>query len=78
MIVSELQFMYFVTFASLLICAIWGARDLYLLARYLPRRGRAQWKDRRQWRDQIFGSLVGLIIIALGIVGVIRFWSRYG
>jgi hypothetical protein len=77
MIVSHKLFMYFVTFASLLICGIWGARDVYLLARYLPRRGRAEWKDERQWRDQIFGSVVGVVIIALGIIGVIRFWSRY-
>lgn len=77
MIVSHLHFMYFITFAALLICAIWGARDVYLLVKYLPRRGRAQWKDQRQWRDQIFGSLVGVVIILIGIVGVIRFWSRY-
>ncbi len=77
MIVSQLHFMYFVTFASLLICAIWGARDVYLLAKNLPRRGRDKWKDQRQWRDQIFGSLIGVVIIALGIVGVIRFWTRY-
>lgn len=77
MIVSHLHFMYFVTFASLLICAIWGARDVYLLWKYLPRRGREQWKDVRQWRDQIFGSVVGVVIIVIGIIGVIRFWSRY-
>lgn len=77
MIVSDLHFMYFVTFASLLICAIWGARDVYLLVKYLPRRGREQWKDRRQWRDQIFGSLVGVVIIVIGIIGVVRFWTRY-
>ena len=77
MIVSDLHFMYFVTFASLLICAIWGARDVYLLVKYLPRRGREQWKDRRQWRDQIFGSVVGVVIIVIGIIGVVRFWTRY-
>jgi hypothetical protein len=77
MIVSHLHFMYFVTFASLLICGIWGARDVYLLVKYLPRRGREEWKDRRQWRDQIFGSVVGVTIIVIGIIGVIRFWTRY-
>ena len=77
MIVSDLHFMYFVTFASLLICAIWGARDVYLLVKYLPRRGRQEWKDRRQWRDQIFGSVVGVVIIVIGIIGVVRFWTRY-
>ncbi len=77
MIVSELHFMYFVTFASLLICGIWGARDVYLLAKYLPRRGQEKWKDRAQWRDQIFGSVVGIVIIVIGIIGVIRFWTRY-
>ena len=77
MIVSHLHFMYFVTFASLLICAIWGAREVYLLVKYLPRRGREKWTDRRQWRDQIFGSVVGVVIILVGIIGVIRFWTRY-
>ena len=77
MIVSHLYFLWFVTFASLLICAIWGARDVYLLVKYLPRRGRETWKDRRQWRDQIFGSVVGVVIIIIGIIGVVRFWSRY-
>ena len=77
MIVSELHFMYFVTFASLLICGIWGARDVYLLAKNLPRRGREKWKDEAQWRDQIFGSVVGVVIIIIGILGVIRFWTRY-
>lgn len=77
MIVSQLHFMYFVTFASLLICAIWGAREVYLLAKNLPRRGREKWKHPAQWRDQIFGSVVGVVIILIGILGVIRFWSRY-
>lgn len=77
MIVSNLHFMWFVTFASLLICAIWGARDVYLLVKYLPRRGREKWKDRRQWRDQIFGSVVGVVIIIIGIIGVVRFWTKY-
>jgi hypothetical protein len=77
MIVSHLHFMYFVTFASLLICAIWGARDVYLLVKLLPRRGREQSQDHRQRRDKIFGSLVGVVIIVIGIIGVIRFWSRY-
>lgn len=77
MIVSHLHFMYFVTFASLLICGIWGARDVYLLVKYLPRRGREEWKDQRQWRDQIFGSVVGVTVIVIGIIGVVRFWIRY-
>ena len=77
MIVSNLHFMWFVTFASLLICGIWGARDVYLLAKYLPARGREKWKDRRQWRDQIFGSVVGVVIIIIGIIGVVRFWTKY-
>jgi sterol desaturase/sphingolipid hydroxylase (fatty acid hydroxylase superfamily) len=77
MIVSQLHFMYFATFASLLICAIWGAREVYLLVKYLPRRGREQWKDSRQWRDQIFGSVIGVVVLVIGIIGVIRFWTRY-
>jgi hypothetical protein len=76
-IVSHLLFMWFVTGASLLICAIWGAREVYLLFKHLPRRGRETWQDQRQWRDQIFGSVVGVVIIVLGIIGVLRFWTRY-
>ena len=77
MIVSQLHFMWIVTFASLLICVIWGARDVYLLVKHLPRRGREKWDDRRQWRDQIFGSMVGVVIIVIGIIGVARFWMNY-
>ncbi|HLU65162.1 MAG TPA: hypothetical protein VKZ63_02740 [Kofleriaceae bacterium] len=77
MIVSHLHFMYFVTACAVGICIGWGARDVYLLAKHLPRAGRARWTDQRAWRDQIFGSLVGLGIIALGLVGVVRYWSSH-
>ena len=77
MIVSHETAMWFVTGAALLICIVWGARDVYLLFRNLPAAGQARWPDRAVWRDQIFGSVVGVIIIALGIYGIIRYWMRH-
>ena len=76
MIVSHQAAMWFVTSAALLICVVWGARDVYLLFRNLPASGRARWKNPAAWRDQIFGSIVGVIIIGLGIYGVIRYWMQ--
>lgn len=77
MIVSHEAAMWFVTGAALLICGIWGARDLYLLFRVLPAAGRDRSTDRAVWRDQVFGSVVGVIIIGLGIYGIIRYWQRH-
>ena len=77
MIVSHEHAMWFVTGAALLICVVWGARDVYLLFRHLPAAGRAQFKDRAVWRDLIFGSIVGVVIIALGLYGILRYWTRH-
>ncbi|HUS66500.1 MAG TPA: hypothetical protein VMZ28_18310 [Kofleriaceae bacterium] len=76
LIVSHQAAMWFVTGAALLICAIWGARDVYLLVRKLPA-ARASSPDPAAWRDQVFGSVVGVIIIGLGIYGVIRYWQHH-
>jgi hypothetical protein len=75
-IVSHYHFMLFVTVAALAICVIWGSRDVYLLLKHLPRRAREAWPDQGARRDQIFGSAVGVVIIALGIIGVVRYWSH--
>jgi hypothetical protein len=72
-IVSHQVFMWFVTAMSVGICLGWGARDVYLLVRHLPRRGRAAWSDQAAWRDQIFGSVMGLVLVALGLVGVLKY-----
>ena len=77
MIVSHQAFMWFVTAAAVGICIGWGARDVYLLVKNLSPRGRQAWADQGAWRDQIFGSVVGLTIIALGLYGVVRYWSRH-
>ena len=73
MIVSHGVFMWVVTAAAVGLCIGWGARDIHFLARHLPRRSRDAWSDRAAWRDQIFGSLFGLVLIALGLVGVFKY-----
>jgi hypothetical protein len=76
-IVSHDVAMWFVTGAALLICVIWGARDVYWLFRNLPASGRARAPDLAVRRDQIFGSVVGVIIIGLGVYGIVRFWAHH-
>lgn len=73
MIVSHEAFMWVVTALAVGICVGWGARDIYLLVKYLPARGRATWSDEAAWRDQIFGSIIGLSMIALGLYGVLKY-----
>jgi hypothetical protein len=72
-IVAHDLFMWFVTAMAVGICLGWGARDVYLLSKHLPRRGRAAWSDPAAWRDQIFGSIMGLVLIALGLLGVFKY-----
>jgi hypothetical protein len=76
-IVSHQHFMWFITAMAVGICVIWGAREVYLLLVKLPRSGREEGQDRRQWRDQIFGSIVGMVIIVMGLIGVYRYWSTH-
>jgi hypothetical protein len=49
-------------FAIVAIIVIWGSRDGYLLRRY-AREGGAT-------RDQIFGSVMGLVMVTMGAVGL--------
>jgi hypothetical protein len=76
-IVSHEAAMWFVTGAALLICVVWGARDAYLLVRKLPAAARDHSGDRAVWRDQVFGSIVGIVIIGLGLYGILRYWQRH-
>jgi hypothetical protein len=77
MIVSHEAAMWFVTSAALLICGIWGARELYVLFRILPRARRERSLAPATWRDQLFGSLIGLTIISLGLYGIYRYVSTH-
>ena len=73
MIIAHDLFMWFVTAMAVGICVGWGARDIYLLSKHLPRRGRAAWSDPAARRDQIFGSILGLALISLGLLGVFKY-----
>ena len=77
MIVSHTTAMWIVTGLALTICIVWGARDLYLLFRILPAARRDSTIDRAVWRDQVFGSLIGVTIIALGLYGIFRYVSTH-
>lgn len=46
------------------ICVGWGARDVYLL--------RKHWARRQKAHDQVFGSIMGLLIIAIGLIGLLK------
>ena len=63
-LVSDQHFMWFAYTAILGICFGWGARDVYLLVRHLGRGPDSH--------DQVFGSIMGLVIIAIGLVGFIK------
>jgi len=71
-IVSHQTLMWIVTAFGVGICVIWGVRDIYLLAKHLPRRGRQAWSDPAAWRDLVFGSIFGLVMICFGLYGVFK------
>ena len=73
MIVSREAFTWVVTALAVGICVGWGAYDVYLLCKHLPARGRAAWSDRPAWRDQIFGSIIGLCLVVTGLLGVLKY-----
>jgi hypothetical protein len=73
-IVADRYFLWFVVAMTVGICVIWTARDTYMLMKHLPARGRAAWRDPAAWRDQIFGSIIGLILCAMGLIGVAKFY----
>lgn len=65
MIVSNEVFMWIATAAVVGICVGWGARDVYVL--------RKHWKNRAEHHDEVFGAIIGLIIMAVGLVGALKF-----
>ena len=73
MIVSHQLFMWFVTAMGVGICVGWGARDVYLLFKLVPRRGRPDGPDPAARRDQVFGSIVGLMLVVTGLLGVLKY-----
>lgn len=73
MIMSHAAFMWIVTALTVGVCVGWGARDVYLLCKNLPARGRAAWSDQAAWRDQIFGSIIGVAMGFLGIYGALKY-----
>lgn len=73
MIMSHAAFMWIVTTLTVGICVGWGVRDVYLLRKNLSVAGRAAATDRAVWRDQIFGSIIGVVMCLLGIYGSLKY-----
>jgi hypothetical protein len=59
---SDGQFEMLAVLAVVGIAIGWGARDVLLLRRH--------WARRAAHRDQIFGSILGLVMIGLGVAGM--------
>jgi hypothetical protein len=58
------QVFHWIVYAGILgICLGWGARDVYLLTRHVGKGPGSH--------DQVFGSIMGLVIIAIGLSGVL-------
>lgn len=65
MIVSQTVYIWFVTVMVFGVCVGWGAYDVVLLKRSLARG--------REGHDPAFGAAIGLVISAIGIIGVFRY-----
>ncbi len=63
MIVSETVFLWFCTSMVLGLALVWTIWDGNLV--------RKLWKTRNEDHDELFGALMGLVIMAIGVVGVI-------
>jgi hypothetical protein len=66
MIVSETAYIWFVTGMVLLISVGWGAVDSVRLRRELSRRNREP--------DRIFGSIIGIVLGTIGLLGAIMYY----
>ena len=65
MIVSEVAFIWFASGCILLISVCWLVWDAIRLRRFWPRR--------TEEHDQVFGSIIGLLVSLIGIIGVMRY-----
>lgn len=70
MILSQLHYMYFVTFMTAGMCAAWIVVDSIRLRRAL----RDDTSD-PVVRDRVFGSLIGLAVCTWGILGCLDYWG---
>jgi hypothetical protein len=68
MIVSQAAFIWFCTIVTVGIAVPWVFVDLYRLRRTLR-----EDRSRPVVRDRLFGSLVGLAVGVLGVVGMVRY-----
>lgn len=65
MIVSHTQFMWFCSLATAGFALVWIVYDAIRLRRFWPRRKVAH--------DEVFGSIIGMVIGLIGVLGVVRF-----
>jgi hypothetical protein len=65
MIVSHTQFMWFCSALIGVVSAAWLVVDLIRLRRALPYSPATH--------DQVFGSVIGIVVALVGITGVLRF-----
>jgi Kef-type K+ transport system membrane component KefB len=64
MIVSATTFLWFNTIMVLGIALIWTLWDGRLFVRL--------WSQRKDRQDEFFGSVIGLVIVVIGLFGIIR------
>ncbi len=64
-LLSDQQFQWFAYAGILGMSLGWGIREVLLLRRH---RGGSP-----EARDQLFGSIIGLVIIAIGVVGLVKY-----
>ncbi len=62
-LLSDSQFTWFGILGTLGIVVGWGIRDVLLLRR--------TWPDRANQGDEVFGSIMGLVMITLGAIGLL-------
>lgn len=74
MIVSQEHYIWFVTAVTFGTSASWLVVDIVRLRRALAERdGMPDGPDQPSRHDRVFGSLIGLVVAAIGIAGVLRY-----
>ena len=71
MIVSAVVFTWFCSALIFVVAATWIVVDVVRLRRAL--RDQASSAPSAEIRDRVFGSIIGMIIGALGVIGVLHF-----